>query len=103
MSGAKGFDAVELFEQNEEREFVIHGMCAELPHGVGLLTNDVGVSLCPTEKECDSVVTLFLPFADLLCPLSRGLVSAAFVKRDTQATVARLQGAFIVFEIGKIT
>ena len=98
MPRQNGAGAVELFEGDDEGEFVLEGQGAKGPTEVGLMEEALVVAIGPADEE-SHITCLFLPLGDLRGKFATGRRVAALIKDHAEASFATGEkvGAFACF------
>ena len=95
MTRHDGAGAVDLFEGDDEGEFVLQGESAEGPEETGRIEQLAGVAIGPADDEGDGAGGL-LPGIDLRGELAAGELLAVFIENHPETSFAAVQqfGAF---------
>ena len=86
MADEDGVGAVELFEGDDEGEFVLEGDGAKGPEEVGAFEESRGVSVGAADDEGDRACRL-LPMVDLGGELAAGELLSVFVENDAEVVL----------------
>jgi len=95
-----GVDAVDLFEEDDEGQFVLKGEGTEGPDVAALAAECGAVAVCTADEEGDAFGAVQFPAVDRLAEGVRGERAAAFVHGDAQAAFRGLQHAFLELGTG---
>ena len=92
-AGQEGVNSVDLFEQDNEGEFVLHGVATKAEDVIAGGAKSRGVTISSADEEGDVFDGLELPAADLGFEFAGGPVEAAFVHGDAEAALAGFEKA----------
>jgi hypothetical protein len=83
-----GGDAVELFEENNQSEFVLEGERGECPDEIGIVAEILGVAIGGSNEVAGAFDATHFPLVDFLGELGGGESLAALVHNDAERALA---------------
>ena len=89
----QGVDAVDLLEQDDKGEFMLHRVAPQAKHMVAGITQRLGMPICRTDEEGHMLHRLELPATHTAFKLASRPVFATFIHGNAEAAGAGFQQA----------